>query len=136
MKRKTELIEIRFDNISIGRVSLGEILGTIFTPFVPILNIMSDDALITLIEQALELLSEFDLDQRLSRVIRSGSKITEKFERLVATTFIVNTVLASEGMPLLRGFGYYNYDGDKGHKKIKGSTGINPEVTSLRQLPY
>lgn len=121
-------IGVKLNDQFMGYFKKGQLLGQIFAGFICDLDKMSDDALRSLLEQAVEMLKEMGVANNQQRTLR----VLDRYDRMVLERFIVNSVLASEGMGNLPNFGFaYSEKKEGGGYRIKGMILCNPEAVCI-----
>ena len=128
-------ILVSINNKSFGTVPETKVIGNIFTWFISDINFMSDDAIKKLLSGIFELAIEIELGALLSKKLAQGRKILKKYDREIATKFIIDQFLSSEGMSTLSGFGLAVCErGGHGNRRLTRKIPINPEKTFINGL--
>lgn len=129
------MIEIR-RNSNCMFVPETEILPSLYWDFrlmdESIMQYISNEAIAKWVESICILVSEIADSKRLQRVVRAGIAIAQSGDRTKILIHIYDTILASEKLSTLHGFGLAKVEVNEGRRKIKGMYFINPEKTSIR----
>ena len=119
-------IAVKLNDEFMGYFKKGQVLGQIFAGFICDLDKMSDDAMRNLLQKAQDMLTECGIIHNSKRVTR----VLDRYDRDIAQRFIINCVLASEGMGNLPNFGYARSEKTEGGgNRVKGMILCNPEIT-------
>lgn len=127
------------------------VAGIILSMFVPHVEYMSVDAMCALFENIAEFMYDIGVKGRdktkaayflrIADIARKrytnaeNEEIQQGVHRQLMYT-IINTVLGSEGMSTLPGFGFAKFDSVEGRRKVTGHYMINPEKTSIKSIKY